>query len=238
MLLRVFHVWSHRTTTAAASAASEPAARPRRPRTQSAGRIYRAIGAPSVPQRPDLTARPHTVRNIGQWLSRWHNAVVAGPQAFRPDLGQALSVRVEQAALVRCALIWAGGIAHVTQMLAQSAADQGGRAGHAAGPDPQSHAAAGHLPPRWERIDRLRQEARQRLAAVESEAGRHSAFYRQCDAVWQRAEADAVLSLFYGDFENAAVQLDRALHVLTTAPEVARRAELGGTDLGALMRAL
>lgn len=126
----------------------------------------------------------------------------------------------------------------MTQLLAQSTTRPAGSTGHAAGPDPRSHTPAGHLPARWERIDGLRQEARRRLAALESESGRQSAFYRQCEVVWERAEADAVLSLFYGDFENAAILLDRALHVLTTAPEVARRAELGGTDLGALMRAL
>jgi hypothetical protein len=88
---------------------------------------------------------------------------------------------------------------------------------------------------RWVRIDKLRKAAGLSLEAIGAEFGQGSVIHRQCEAVWHRAEEGAVTSLLHADFENAATLLDRALDVLSRAPEVARRAELSADDLALLL---
>jgi hypothetical protein len=90
----------------------------------------------------------------------------------------------------------------------------------------------------WEPIDRLREAARLLLEAVEIESGTHSELHRQCVEVWRRAEGEVKDSLLHADIANAFARLDRALDVLSRAPEIARRGELGLADLGALLEAM
>jgi hypothetical protein len=90
----------------------------------------------------------------------------------------------------------------------------------------------------WEPIDRLREAARLLLEAVEIESGRQSELHLQCEEVWRRAEEEAKDSILHADIKNAFARLDQALHVLSRAPEIARRAELGPADLGALLKAM
>jgi hypothetical protein len=88
----------------------------------------------------------------------------------------------------------------------------------------------------WSRIDAQRDEAMRRLRAMEGEFG-PDGIHLACKAVWARALAAAHLSILHGDRENAERLLDRALHVLAGAPELARRKELGPDDLEKLLLA-
>ena len=87
----------------------------------------------------------------------------------------------------------------------------------------------------WERIDEQRVLAAKLLRAIEAEFGPE--LHLLCRAVWARALADAHVSILHGDRDNAERLLDRSLHALQQAPELARRRELGFEDLEKLMRA-
>ena len=88
---------------------------------------------------------------------------------------------------------------------------------------------------RWTRIDRLRKAAKACLERAAARHGARSAIHLQLQAVWARAEQQALLSVLHDDFANAATILDQAVHVLRTAPDAVQRGELGGEDLAALI---
>jgi hypothetical protein len=85
-------------------------------------------------------------------------------------------------------------------------------------------------------IERLRSTAEARLELIAEEFGPESPLLRQCQRVWLMAEGQAVLSVLHEDHINAEVILSHAVQVLEHAPAVARRAELTGPELAALMR--
>lgn len=85
-------------------------------------------------------------------------------------------------------------------------------------------------------IERLRATAEARLRLISEEFGPESTLLRQCERVWLMAEGQAVLSVLHDDHLNAQVILSHAVQVLEHAPAVARRAELTGPELAALMR--
>ena len=85
-------------------------------------------------------------------------------------------------------------------------------------------------------IERLRAVAEARLQLIAEEFGPESPILRQCERLWLLAEGQAVLSVLHEDHVNAEVILSHAVQVLEHAPAVARRAELSGPELAALMR--
>ncbi len=86
-------------------------------------------------------------------------------------------------------------------------------------------------------LDEIRERAARRLEGIAEKHGRASDLYRKCQSLWDKREEDAFASLVHGDFENAAVVLERGLNALVYGPEALKKGQLALNDVVQLMGA-
>lgn len=86
-------------------------------------------------------------------------------------------------------------------------------------------------------IDDLRDRALSKLQEIAAVHGADSVLYRGCQALWERKDEAAFLSLTQGDFENAIVVLDHGLSALALGPRAAANEGLTPRDVLQLMAA-
>ncbi len=101
-------------------------------------------------------------------------------------------------------------------------------------PAPQSTGQAGD---RWTLIQALRLEADHQLEVIAFRVGSDSRLHRRCREVWGDWEREALTSIMHGDFANAEVLLDRGVHALRHALDLAQKDRLTEDDLLALIAA-
>jgi hypothetical protein len=90
---------------------------------------------------------------------------------------------------------------------------------------------------RWTLIQALRREADHHLEVIAFRIGPDSRLHRRCRDVWGDWEREALTSIMHGDFANAEVLLDRGVHALRHALDLAQKDRLTEDDLLALIAA-
>lgn len=105
--------------------------------------------------------------------------------------------------------------------------------------DSSPSAPPGPLPAenRWALIQSLRRAADYHLEVIATRIGKESRLHRRCREVWCGWEGEALNSILHGDFANAEVLLDRGVHALSHALDLAAKDRLTEDDLLALIAA-